>query len=360
MESSASADGRTNPDCMTGYSNLDGLVEISRERWTEFIHTHPHASFFQTPELYDYLELIPNYRPVVTGVADPAGVLVGVMLGFIISEHGAGLGYLSARVIIHGGPLVPDNHPDAAGILDFLLKGFIEKVKRISLIIQIRNHHDQSGFRAVFEKNGFIYKDHLNLTLNTLPESGNELPISKSKLRQVKKSLAAGAVITTAETLDEIREFYRILKELYRTKIRKPLPAFSFFEVFFRSMVQGKLGIILLVKFQGKVVGGMVCPILPGKIIYEWYVCGLDHEYREIYPSVLATWGAMNYATTHGIPEFDFMGMGQPKEEYGVRRFKSSFGGKTVNFGRFVRTNNRLIFTIAEFGYKILTSIKKR
>jgi len=39
-----------------------------------------------------------------------------------------------------------------------------------------------------------------------------------------------------------------------------------------------------------------VCPILQRKVIYEWYVCGLDREIKDVYPSILATWAAIDYA----------------------------------------------------------------
>jgi len=57
---------------------------------------------------------------------------------------------------------------------------------------------------------------------------------------------------------------------------------------------------------------------------------------------VLATWAAIEYALEQSIPKFDFMGVGIPEREYGVREFKSRFGGKMVNYGRFARISNRL------------------
>jgi len=53
------------------------------------------------------------------------------------------------------------------------------------------------------------------------------------------------------------------------------------------------------------------------------------------------------------------MGVGIPEREYGVREFKMRFGGKTVNFGRFARINNKTVYTISEIGFNILTLLKK-
>ena len=183
--------------------------------------------------------------------------------------------------------------------------------------------------------------------------------MSSSKLRQVKKGLKEGAEIIDPENLEQVREFYDILSHMYKVKVKKPLPKWSFFKNFYELSKQDKLGIIKLVKYNNRIVGGILSPVLKGKVIYEWYVCGLDTEFKKVYPSVLATWAAIDYANKNNIPVFDFMGVGVPDKHYGVREFKSKFGGEMVNFGRFGRVNNQFLYAITEIGYNILSALKK-
>ena len=168
----------------------------------------------------------------------------------------------------------------------------------------------------------------------------------------------------------QVREFYDILYELYRYRIRKPLPDWSFFENFFKLSIQqlpqapspkhpAPIGIIRLILYRDTIIGGILAPVFKDQCIYEWYVCGLDREYKEQYPSVLATWAALEYAIDHKIAHFDFMGVGRPDIPYGVRDFKARFGGKLVNYGRLTRINNKFLYNIAEFGYNILAMFKK-
>jgi lipid II:glycine glycyltransferase (peptidoglycan interpeptide bridge formation enzyme) len=157
--------------------------------------------------------------------------------------------------------------------------------------------------------------------------------------------------------MEQVDEFYQILFALYKNKVRKPLPDRSFFKNFY--LEKEKLGIYLLVKFKGKVIGGIMCPIFQDKALYEWYVCGLDEEYPEQYPSVLATWAAIDYAQKNNIKYFDFLGAGAPDQDYGVREFKARFGGEQVNYGRFIRINNKILFNMGKIGLKILGKIKK-
>jgi lipid II:glycine glycyltransferase (peptidoglycan interpeptide bridge formation enzyme) len=90
-------------------------------------------------------------------------------------------------------------------------------------------------------------------------------------------------------------------------------------------------------------------------------VCGLDADYRSrgIFPSVLATWAAIEHGAASDCAIFDFMGVGKPDEPYGVRDFKMRFGGTVVNYGRYIRINNQLKYAVAELGYNFLTWLKK-
>ena len=101
-----------------------------------------------------------------------------------------------------------------------------------------------------------------------------------------------------------------------------------------------------------------MCPIKSEKAIYEFYVCGLDSEFKDQYPSVIATWAAMEYANQNNIPKFDFMGAGSPDDTYGVRDFKARFGGELVEHGRYINILNPLLYKTGVLGLKLLSKLK--
>jgi lipid II:glycine glycyltransferase (peptidoglycan interpeptide bridge formation enzyme) len=179
--------------------------------------------------------------------------------------------------------------------------------------------------------------------------------MSEQRQRQVKKALKNGVVIAEPQSEQEVCDWYQILRQLYRQKVRTPLWSEAFFLQFYRNGV----GKYLLVKYNGKVIGGMMCPILQGKAVYEWYVCGLDEDYRELYPSVVATHTAIEYAKQNAIPLFDFMGAGEPDIPYGVRDFKMEFGGELVEYGRFLCVRKPLLYAIGKLGVEWLKKNKK-
>lgn len=328
--------------------------------WLSFVASHPDGTVFQSPEMYELFARTSRMTPLVVGALDRVtGKLAGILAGVIIREMDGPAGYFSSRTVIYGGPLIDPVIENKQEMLDLLLEGLISRVKHRSIFIQFRNFFDLSDHPDVFSRHGFKMRDRLNLLVDTSDYETVKKNMSSSRMRQVRKGIELGARIIEPASVEQVRSFYEILLDLYRNKVKKPLPDRDFFEQFYYNSKAGRVGIIRLVEYRGKIIGGILSPVTPGKTIYEWYVCGLDQQYREIFPSVLATWAAIDYALQNDIPRFDFMGVGIPEREYGVRDFKARFGGEMVNYGRFARINNRFIYMISELGYNFLSLLRK-
>ena len=201
--------------------------------------------------------------------------------------------------------------------------------------------------------------ERLNYLVDTTSEKEVKQNISDSKLRQIKKGLKAGATIVEPNDIGQVKDFYQILQYLYKYKVKKPLPCWEFFENFYEQSKAWEIRNHRLIKYDGRIIGGILSPVFNNKVIYEWYVCGLDEEFKNVYPSVLATWAPIEYAIKNNLQVFDFMGVGIPDRDYGVREFKAKFGGNLVNYGRFGRINNKFLYAITEIGYNILALMRK-
>ena len=337
--------------------------DIDPQQWQALIDRSPYATWFQTKEAYEfYAALSSELIPFAFGIEECRGDeamrqlgdkdgsrLVGVIVGYITRERNAIKQFFTRRAIIIGGPLLAEDISNEA--LSMLLTSLKNLPSlqggaggRLPIYIETRNFHDYTEWKSVFEANGFAYQPHYDIHVHCNAQH----QMSEQRIRQVKKAFKNGATICEAQSEQEIRDWYRILSQLYRTKVRTPLFSEEFFMQFYREGV----GKYLLVKHQGKVIGGMMCPILDGKAIYEWFVCGLDEEYREQYPSVMATYAAIEYAKQNGLPLFDFMGAGKPDISYGVRDFKMEFGGELVEHGRFLCIRRPLLYWIGKLGVK--------
>lgn len=375
------------------------------DAFRKFSRAHPEASFFQSDAYFRFATHWPEAEPVLFvaikgqklqdpgiryrpngrpgqsgqsmketgggGKSQPEGEteVAGSLLAMIIREPTLQSPWwrpfrglhrkFTARTIIFGGPLLAKgSRLEKEIVLKTLLHAVQEYVKKRSLFTEFRNLYDLGDYKLIFRENKFEWEEWLNLLIDTRSREEAWANMSENRRRQVKKSLFAGAEIVYDPSPEQIDAFYEILTGLYAKKVRKPLPSKSFFHALVRESGPSNdsgLSPIILIVHNRRVIAGIACPILPGKAMYEWYVCGLDKAYNQedIYPSTMVTWAAIAHAADHNIPMFNFLGMGKPSQEYGVRDFKERFGGKQVQHGRFFAVNHRFRYALAKMAYDI-------
>ena len=281
-------------------------------------------------------------------VYEEEGVEKGRLVGLLFSDIGI-KSYLSRRCIVWGGPVISDDVPDKDKVFEILMNSFIEKLKGKAIYIEFRNLFDYSEFHSLFTSFGFQFSEHLNFIILLDNENSVKKRIRGNKLREIKKSLKAGAEIVESKDESEISDFYKLLSELYKTKVKTPLPCLDYFLNFSKY----NIGVFLLIKFQNKIIGGLMVGVYNG-VIYELYACGEDKKYQDVYPSVLANWAGLEYGLNNGLKYFDFLGAGKPNEDYGVREFKARFGGELMNYGRYKLILNKPLYALGELGVRLM------
>lgn len=324
--------------------------EINPTAWQELVDRSPYATWFQTPEAYQFYEANKEeMNPFAIGVEED-GHLAGVIVGYTTQEKNPIKQYFTCRSIIIGGPLL-DEHISNDALSALLLAA--KRVPKGAIYVETRNFNDYSNWKEIFAECGFDYIPHLNFHIDTSSVELVESRLGKNRKRDIKTSIRDGATIVENPTIEQVREYYTLLKQLYTTKIKTPLFSLSFFEKLY-AMPSGRF---ILVELNGEIIGGTVCVELAGKCLYEWFVCGRDGEWKSIFPSSLATYAGIRHAAEHGCTRFDMMGAGKPDEAYGVRDFKARFGGEQVEYGRFLYIRKSLLYWIGKLGVKFL---KKR
>lgn len=328
------------------------INDIDPAQWELLVQHSPTASFFQTRACYDFYASLSFLRPFVFGISENEK-LVGVICGYSISDGGALKRFFSRRAIVPGGLLL--NIAISQTSITLLLKHVAQVLSKKAIYIEIRNYNDYSCYRTPIEFAGFKYSPHLNfrVKISNLDEAFQKL--NSSKRRQIKMTLKAGVRIEEAKTPQDINEFYELLRELYSTKIKLPLFPLNFFQQL-NELSNAK---ILVIKNNEEVIGGIACVFLDKRVVYEWFVCGKDGTEKNLYPSVLATWAGIEYAARNGFEYFDFMGAGKPDESYGVREFKSKFGGELVSYGRFLYVYKPLVYKLAKCYFNVLKKLAR-
>ena len=354
--------------------------EIDREEWSRLVKTSATGTWFQTPEAYCFYESMPEFfRPFVVAVERVNDLtnertLRGVCVGYVTKEKNAIKQYFTRRAIIIGGPCLADDcSMDEA---ETLMKAVREKLSftpslihsfiHSPIYIETRNFNDYSRWKETFEKAGFEYQKHLNFHVDCTDKEAMWERMSENRKRQIKRvtneRLTSERLTSEGVTEQDVREWYEILKELYRTKVRTPLWPVEFFIEAYR---QG-IGKFMIVRHEGKIIGGSMVVVMSEGMnelrnegcVYEWFECGMNAQYKDQYPSVCATYAGMCYAAENGMARYDMMGAGEPGVPYGVRDFKAEFGGKMVEHGRFEYICKPLLYKIGTIGVKVLKKFK--
>ena len=322
--------------------------EINQVRWADLVQRSQTATWFQTPEAYALFASLPDeFKPFVYGVSEN-GQLSGIIVGYITQEKNRLKQFFTRRAIIIGGPLLDTEISSEA--LSALLQIVRSELSKQAIYIETRNFNDYSRWKDIFRAQGFSYQPHLNFHIDTSSLETAQANIGKHRWKYIRLSIRDGATMVESPTIEQVRECYVVLSELYRDKVKTPLFSIEFFEKLYK-MPNAKF---LLVAFEGNIIGGTICVSLPNKALYEWFVCGNDNYHKGIRPSSVATWYGMEYAATHNYPRFDLMGAGVPDKPYGVRDFKAEFGGKLVEHGRFLCVCQALLYNIGKIGVKLL------
>ena len=321
--------------------------DIDPQQWQALVDSSPYATWFQTKEAYEFYAANPEeMTPFALGVEED-GHLAGVIVGYTTQETNPIKQFFTCRSIIIGGPLL-DEHISSNALIALLVA--VKQVTKEAIYVETRNFNDYSKWKEIFEQCSFLYQPHLNYHVDTTSLDQVQSRIGKHRWRYIRLSMRDGAKIVDKPTIEQVRAFYTILQDLYRTKVRTPLWSWDFFE----RLYHVEHARYILVELDGQIVGGTACVCLPGKAVYEWYACGIDDCRNDIRPLSVAIWGEMQYAAENGYPLFDFMGAGTPDQPYGVRDFKSEFGGELVEHGRFLCVRKPLLYWIGKMGVKWL------
>ena len=326
--------------------------DIDPQQWQALIDRSPYATWFQTPEAYEFYAAVSNeLAPFALGIEED-GHLAGVIVGYTTQEKNPIKQFLTRRAIIIGGPLLDKN------ISDETLKILLLAVKRLlkdAIYIETRNFNDYTQWRFIFEQCGFAYHPHLNFHVDTTSKEIVDKNLGKSRKRDIRTTIREGVTPVMQPTIEQVREYYQILHTLYTTKVKTPLFSWYFFEQLYHI----EHARFILTEYQGRIIGGTVCVELPSRALYEWFACGEDGVYDHIYPSCYATYLGIQYAAESGCQIFDMMGAGKPDEAYGVRDFKAKFGGELVEHGRFLCVRKPLLYWIGKMGVKWLKRSKR-
>ena len=334
------------------YSIITNANDINKGKWSDFVTSHPKGNAFQTVDMYNVYENTKKYEPVFLAALDDQNEICAILLAVIQREYPGVLGRLTTRSIIHGGPLIKNDAPD---ILDFILKKYNEIIVKKAIYSQFRNFRDWDSTNIIFEKNGFVYENHLNILVD-LTKSEEQLwkEVHSKRRNEVRRARKEGTSFSVKTSESSLKNCYAILQEVY-DRAKLPIPEYSFFYNLFHMHQEARL-LVFTAYYKDEIIGCMLA-LCFGDTIYDFYAGSLKTFYKK-YPNDLIPWEVFKWGKKNNFKVFDFGGAGKLDVAYGVREYKKKFGGQFVEFGRYEQIHQPIMFKIAKIGFKIWQNIK--
>lgn len=323
------------------YTIISDRGSIDEKAWSLFACSHPQGNIFHSSWMVNLHLSATGSSPVTLFCLDALNNIRGLLVAYIMKEGTGVVSLLTSRAVIWGGPLVLK---DDITVCELLINELKTKLRGKTVYIQIRNMSDTGNLRSVFEKEGFVFEDHLDILFDIhQPVKSRWEGMHPTRRKQINRATRRGVstYVTLEPTARETELCYHLLREVYR-KTKLPLPGLSFFlKAGELNKTEQRMGMIAAL-YEGQIIGFRFF-LVYNSLIYDWYAASNEEHYDK-YPNDILPWALMEWGNNNGYLTFDFGGAGDPHKKYGVRDYKLKFGGETVNYGRYLFIARPLIY----------------
>lgn len=332
---------------MRGFKLIEITKSFDREKWENFVSSHPEGNIFQTCAMADVYRSTKNYEPIsLSALEKETGEILAVLQAVIIRDAPGLVGSISSRSIINGGPLFVEGKKGLEA-LEKLLSYYEKFLNNRAIYTQIRNYFDTENSKTTLDSLGYQYEPHLNYLIN-LNRPSKEIwgDVHKPRRKGINRAEKVGIEVRKIKNRDEIKDCYKVIEETYKN-VRLPLANISLLENAYDRLSASGLIDFYLAILEGEVVGSRVVLKYKG-LVHDWYA-GSKQEINYVNEAVV--WHMLSeYAGKEKV--FDFGGAGHPDKPYGVREFKKRFGGEEVSFGRYEKVHDRNKKELLNLGFK--------
>ena len=305
----------------------------------------PGKNIFHSSEFFRILEKTSGHKPIMF-VAYDGDKVVGKVLA--VTRRLSRLFPLRKRTVVYGlGDYFSDEQTNEK-VFSEILSYLVTVHKETTTLFEFRNLEKSLSGYKYFRQNGFFPVKWLRV-VNSIHHSTLDKWMYGSRKRQIARGLENGAEMCVANTSEEIREMFDMMKKYYSSKLYRYFPDLGFFESLIKYNIDKEVAQIFMVKYKGKIIGGSVC-LFSEDVAFLVFSGGMSKSYRLQYPGVLAVWKAMVYSKEKGYRHFEFINAGLPFKKIGYRDFILGFGGMQLSSRRWYKLKiewlNRLMIKL--------------
>ncbi|TKB23221.1 peptidoglycan bridge formation glycyltransferase FemA/FemB family protein [Desulfopila sp. IMCC35006] len=317
---------------MSETSTVEIINPLQCTGWDELLLTEPHSTFFHSSHWARVLYATYGYKPLYFTVRDNGNISALIPLmeidSFLTGKRGVSLPFT-----------------------DFCQPIISDTIRADKIWETIREYGEKAGWKYIEIRGGnglskniplssWCYGHSIFLSQDTQDVYSN---FHDSHKRNIKKAQKLGVEVSAGDSLELIKEFYR-LNVITRKRHGLPPQPFWFFKNIHQFVIEQKHGLLLLARHQGKVVAGALCFQFGDKAIYKY--AASDKRFQNLRANNLILWKALDYYSQQGFCSFN---LGRTdKGHEGLRQFKSGWGAKetTINYYRYFFQHQRSTTTV--------------
>ena len=344
-------------DLLSGYAALE---KPSAELWDSFLNKESSDGNF--PQCYEYGELAKTAYPkqrvvrsLITYNEKPVGIAQGTYNVYF------GLG---TTLNVIWGPIVSRRNSENLYAAENLLTE-VEACCRKYRIIEARFSVMASpDLQKAFREMNYASIAKTNEYVVNLEGGAQKLwmNIHHNKRRNIKRALEQGVEVTQSHSKEDLKTFYSLLEITVAREGFTPYPR-TLFEAIWNSY-DPDLSSVFLAKWKGKALSG-VFVVVQGKTAYALNAGSLAEE-REVRPTDIMHWKAMEWACSKGYSRYNLGGVSEPppiegSSKWGIWRWKKEWKGnlETIEvFNKLVLPQYRLILLARDFAIEHKRQIK--
>ena len=242
--------------------------------------------------------------------------------------------FMGSRYTIYGEGVYHAGCTNREEIYAAFLEKLFDILDLLHSYIEIKTIEDPRFAYATLSLHSFIPKRDHRIYIS-LHSKAPEERLSKSYRAHIRKAAERGVTYRPATTEAEIDTALHLLKNYYKSKVRRPSPKSNILKQLLLNKQDDTR--IFVVEYKGKIIGCSVCTY-DGNRAYLAFSCGLRKSYPRCYPGIIAVWAAIEDAYRRGYAHIEFL---ESRTLAGIRsgfkNFLLNFGGKQVSTLRWYR-----------------------
>ena len=323
------------------------VVKSDHKDWDTYVRRHPKGSIFHTAAMIRVLAATRGLTPYAYAATDAAGSIVALLVSCHIKTLPQ-LAVMSSRAVQFAEPLCDRNAIGVVALTKLIAK-HDEHMRSRSLLSEVRTVSEPCYEKVPLTMSGYVHRDYINYVVDTSKDTETLWKKVNKRLRQkIRSTIRRGVVVRDDETVEGIERLYELLRVSYgRAKV--PLLGKDLFENALEYLPPGSVR--LRTAFKNDRAIASIVSLVYGDRVFSWY--GGTMRLKGLSPFACIVWDDIAWSSENGFAHYDFGGAGWPHENYGPRKFKGSFGGERVHYGRYTKTYSDLRLKVAEFAYQM-------